>query len=135
MGELMQRARTLVGRELKGNDLTQLLLDRYAEADQLVQAIQERVEVARRMANSAAGPWQHVLVVIPEDPSSADLREGVLEALAGMPVTILEVGEALLVDWESVGLSLAEVAARLCGNDATVADLASKVQTRRDVAW
>src|SRR5262249_56263446 len=92
-----------------------------------------------RVAQAAAagrGAWKHLVVVVPEWAVDPTLREAAREALAGIPLTVLD-GEAdasdeLLVAWETARLALPELAAGLAGDDPMVAGLAEKGRTRKD---
>jgi hypothetical protein len=140
---LMKRASLLVGAALKGVDLTSLLLERYGEPEQLQRVILERVKTAQLLGRPD-GAWQHLLVVVPDQPAAAELRESLLEALTavpvagtvtGVPVTLVDAGDDLLVAWETAGLSLPELAQQMAADDPDISNLGLQLQTRRDIPW
>jgi hypothetical protein len=130
----MKRARVLVGNCLQEVNLSGLLLERNSEPEQLEQTIRERVWSAQG-TSFAAGAWQHVLFVLPSEPATADLRATIEEALGDTLLTVVQAGDALVVNWESSGLSLREVAGQLAGDDAEIGQVAEKLHTRHDVTW
>jgi hypothetical protein len=132
--ELMKRARVLVGNCLQEVNLSGLLLERNSAPEQLEQTIRERVWSAQG-TSFAAGAWQHVLFVLPSESTTAELRATIEEALGDTLLTVVEAGDALVVNWETSGLSLREVAGQLAGEDAEIGQVAEKLHTRRDVTW
>jgi hypothetical protein len=132
--ELMKRARALVGEHLKEMDLASLLLEGDSDSEPLEEVIGKQLEAARRMS-TLAGSWQHILVGLPEHSTSPLLHEIVQETLADQALAIVEVGEALVVHWETAGLSFVELANRLAGDEPDFAAVAAKLHTRRDVPW
>jgi hypothetical protein len=132
--ELMKRARLLVGNCLQEVNLTGLILEHNSKLERLWRTIEERLATAQR-TSLPAGLWKHVLFVLPNDSGSAQLRTAIEETLGEVPLSIVETGSDLIVNWETAGLSLPEVASKLAGNDSQVAHLAEQLQTRRDVSW
>jgi hypothetical protein len=132
--ELMKRARVLVGNCLQEVNLSGLLLERNSAPEQLEQTIRERVWSAQG-TSFAGGSWQHVLFVLPSEPTTAALRATIEEALGDVLLTVVEAGDALVVNWEASGLSLREVANQLAGDDAEIGQVAEKLHTRHDVTW
>jgi hypothetical protein len=130
----MKRAREMVGGFLKDVDLASLVREQHPSTAAFHQAVGEQVSAARRLA-APANAWQHVLLVVPDDPPAAELREDALEALANVPVTVVEAGDALQVCWEGAGLSWPRLASRFTGDDPAFIELAEKLETRRDVSW
>jgi hypothetical protein len=72
---------------------------------------------------------------LPNESTTVELGPTIEESLGELPVSIVEAGDALIVTWETAGLSLRQVASHLVGDDAQTAEFAEKLQTRRDVAW
>lgn len=135
---LMSRARVLVEAALKDIDLIALLLERYGEGDELRQALQQCAEAARALSpalHSVLVPWEQLIVVLPEGPEAADLREYVLNTLVDLPLTHLEFGDAFQVILEGARFSVQEFASRLVGPDEEVIELARQLITRQDVTW
>jgi serine/threonine protein kinase len=136
--QLTRQAGAFLAPFLDGVDLTLLLHQRYGEGQPWRQALQDRVRAAG-LTVPGNGPWEHLVLAVPEGPTAAPLRDAALEALVGVPVTLLDAGAAtcdeLLVAREAAGLALPELAARFAGDDPAVVELAEKVRTRQDVAW
>ncbi len=132
--EITKRARLLIGSCLNEVNLSGLLLERNSEPEQLRQTILDRLAAAQ-LTGFPTGAWQHVLFVLPNASTTAQLRATVEETIGEVPLSVVESGDALVVNWETAGLSLQEVASNLAGNDPEIAQMAEQLQTRRDIDW
>jgi hypothetical protein len=132
--QVLVRSRAVVHCALTSADAAGLFLERHGSAEQARQAVVGYVDKSRpRLAQ--AEMWQYAVLALPTGQAAETLRGLTAEALAGIPLTVVEGYEAAVFVQETVGLSVAAVTTALCGNDPGCAELAARVRTRDDVAW
>jgi len=69
------------------------------------------------------------------DALSASLRAAIELETAQVPSVVIDPHSDFVVGWETEGMSLPHVAARLIDNQRETAELASRLHTRLDIAW
>jgi hypothetical protein len=131
--ELMARARSQVGEFLGGVDVASLFLEWYASPEEFQEGLREQAQAAQPLA-PVAPLWEHTVLVVPDSLAGAALQQKAVDVFAGLPLTVLETGDALLVLREAA-LHPSHMAALLAGDDSGIAGLAQKLLTRSDVNW
>jgi hypothetical protein len=129
--QMLVRARPVVGGALEGVDAAALFLERHGNPEQAVLACAGRA----RPPLSEANTWEYAVLALPTGESGQALRGVATQALAGVPLTVVEGYEGVVFVQETAGLSIPAVTAALCGEDPGCAELAARVRTRADVAW
>ena len=132
--ELHRAARSAVNEALKQVDITAFLVQANHEAAQSKRALRDLVEMATPPLLAAGGSRRFVLIS-PPSPAIPAIKEAFREDLGLSLSTVCDDRDELAICCEAEGLSLARVAATLLAQWPHCADIASRLHTRRDVAW
>lgn len=132
--ELHGRARRVIAKALEGQDAASLLLEAHTDAEARRQALLTQVEAALPRLDVPCVSYQ-VILLLPMSEAGNTLRTTAQEALAGVPITLLESEGDVQVYQETAGLSLEAACRALAGNETDSVELSRRVLTRTDIPW
>jgi serine/threonine protein kinase len=132
--DMLRRARSIFRDALAEQDAAQLFLKVHESPEAAAKALLTEVQAALPRLN-VADAWHHLLVAVPRSPGGAALRDLTAQTLSGIPHTLLDSDDDVVLCLEAAHLPVAELAAALLGPTAGYAELAEQVRTRVDIPW
>jgi hypothetical protein len=129
---MIGQAQAFIGDTLADLDAAGLFLE--VATDEALAVLTAHVQ-ATRPHLLVAGAWEHLVVVLPESPAGASLRELVLRSAGGMPLSLCPGATDVCLCREVACQPLPVVAGALVSGQASASELAQRVLTRTDVNW
>src|SRR5262249_29832192 len=126
--------RPLLFDALKAVNAAGLFLELYVDPEKADEALSQCLEQARPQLADAGG-WQHLLLCLPNDPASNEIREMIARRLPALPTSSIGSESDVVLHFEAAHIPLRQAVDLLIGDDPEHAEIARKVLTRIDVPW